>query len=115
APHHNGFFVQPWMTGPWLRSDSGRRLTASILTWQTPSGGWSKRLDVWSPRQPGMAFGTEGDGWAYVPTIDNNATLDELRYLGLAIAAGPAPAAATPAFRRGLAYLLRAQYPNGCI
>ena len=115
APHHDGFFVQPWMTTTWLRGDSGRALTASILTWQAPSGGWSKRLDMWTPRRPGMAYGSEGDGWAYVPTIDNSATLEQLRYLGRAIEAGAAPAEATAAFRRGLAYLLRAQYPNGCI
>ena len=115
APHDNGFFVQPWMTTTWLRSDSGRQLAASILTWQTPSGGWSKRLDVWTPRQSGMAFGTEGDGWAYVPTIDNSATIEQLRFLGLAIDAGSAPSGAARAVRRGLDYLLRAQYPNGCV
>lgn len=116
APHHDGFHLQPWMTATWLRSDSGQRATRALLTWQTPSGGWSKRLDVRTPREPGVAYGSEGDGWAYVPTIDNDATIDQLRYLARAIAAG-APVAGAPeraALVRGVAYLLRAQFPNGC-
>jgi hypothetical protein len=53
APHHDGFFMQPSMTGAWLQSDSGRRQTAVLLSWQTPSGGWSKRLDMSAaPRRP---------------------------------------------------------------
>jgi len=104
------------MTAAWLASDSGRAMTRALLSWQTPSGGWSKRLDVRVPRAPGTAFGTEGDGWSYVPTIDNDATIEQLRYLGAALAAGEpaAGAAERAAFGRGVAYLLRAQLPTGC-
>ncbi|GLC23741.1 pectate lyase [Roseisolibacter agri] len=116
APKHAGFRTQPSMTAAWLASDSGRALTRALLTWQTPSGGWSKRLDVRVPRAPGTAFGTEGDGWSYVPTIDNDATIEQLRYLGAALAAGEAAAGAPEraAFGRGVTYLLRAQLPTGC-
>jgi len=102
------------MTGAWLLADSGRRQTDALLSWQTPSGGWSKRLDMTAPRRAGMAYGTEGDGWAYVPTIDNGATTEQLEYLGRAIAAGDRDARVSPAFARGLRYLLAAQLPSGC-
>jgi PelA/Pel-15E family pectate lyase len=115
APHHGGFFVQPYMRGAWLASDSGRRQTAILLSWQTPSGGWSKRLDMFAaPRRPGTAYGTEGDGWAYVPTIDNGATTEQLTYLARAIAAGGAGERERASFERGVRYLLAAQAPNGC-
>jgi hypothetical protein len=115
APHHAGFFVRPHMRGDWFRSDSGRRQTDVLLSWQTPSGGWSKRLDmVRAARRPGTAWGTEGDGWAYVPTIDNGATTEQLDYLGRALAAGAGGERERAAYARGLRYLLRAQYPNGC-
>jgi PelA/Pel-15E family pectate lyase len=116
ASKHAGFRMQKTMTAEWLRSDAGRAQTRALLTWQTPSGGWSKRLDMSAPRAPGTAFGTEGDGWSYVPTIDNDATIEQVRYLGAALAAG-APAAGDAeraAFERGVAYLLRSQLPSGC-
>jgi PelA/Pel-15E family pectate lyase len=115
APHHAGFFVQPSMTGAWFQSDPGRRQTAVLLSWQTPSGGWSKRLDMSAaPRRAGMAYGTEGDGWAYVPTIDNGATTEQLTYLARAIATGAGGDRERTAYVRGLRYLLAAQLPTGC-
>jgi PelA/Pel-15E family pectate lyase len=115
APHHAGFFVLPHMTGAWFAGDSGRRQTAALLSWQTPSGGWSKRLDMYgATRRPGMAYGTEGDGWAYVPTIDNGATTGQLTYLGRALTAGAGGARERDAFARGMRYLLASQLPSGC-
>ncbi|MGZ8491351.1 MAG: pectate lyase [Gemmatirosa sp.] len=116
APKHAGFRMQPTMTADWLRGDAGRAQTRALLTWQTPSGGWSKRLDMSAPRAPGTAFGTEGDGWSYVPTIDNDATIEQLRYLGAALTAGATAAGdeERAAFARGVAYLLRSQLPSGC-
>lgn len=115
APYHMGFTIERWMTPAFARSDSGRRLTASVLSWQTPSGGWSKRIDLYAgPRTPGTAYGSEGDGWAYVPTIDNEATVAQLRWLGVVAGAGLADPAVRVAIARGVAYLERAQAPNGC-
>ena len=115
APRHTGFFVQPAMSGDWLVSDSGRRQTEVLLSWQTPSGGWSKRLDMSAaPRRPGMAYGTEGDGWAYVPTIDNGATTEQLTYLARVLSAGAGGERERSAYARGLRYLLAAQLPTGC-
>jgi PelA/Pel-15E family pectate lyase len=115
APRHAGFFVDDSMSGAWFRSAAARRQTDALLSWQTPSGGWSKRLDMHgAARRPGMAYGTEGDGWAYVPTIDNGATTEQLTYLARALAAGAAGAREQGAFARGVRYLLAAQLPSGC-
>jgi PelA/Pel-15E family pectate lyase len=61
-----------------------------------------------------MAYGTEGDGWAYVPTIDNGATTEQLTYLARAVTAGAGGDRERTAYARGLRYLLAAQLPTGC-
>lgn len=114
APKHAGFFVQREMAGAWFATAAGRAQTAAVLSWQTPSGGWSKRLDMRAPRRPGTAYGTEGDGWAYVPTFDNGATTEQLTYLARALAAGAGGAREREAAARGVRYLLAAQLPTGC-
>ncbi|WP_299595432.1 pectate lyase [uncultured Microbulbifer sp.] len=87
----------------------GRQIAENLLSFQTPSGGWSKRTDMGVPREKGYLFGVEKN---YVPTFDNLATstqfwvmvnacnaLDEARYCDSAA--------------RALKYILIAQYPNG--
>jgi PelA/Pel-15E family pectate lyase len=114
APKHAGFAVRPAMTGAWFAGDEARAQTAALLSWQTPSGGWSKRVDMSAPRRPGMAYGSEGDGWAYVPTLDNDATTEQLVYLARALDAGVGGGAEREAYGRGVRYLLQAQLPTGC-
>src|SRR5690606_1945491 len=44
----------------WFFSEEGQRILEIILSFQTPSGGWSKRTDMAGiQRQPGMDFGVE--------------------------------------------------------
>ncbi|WP_240223177.1 pectate lyase [Rheinheimera hassiensis] len=84
----------------------------AVLSFQTPSGGWSKRTDMRIARQRGQQFGSEPN---YVPTFDNDATSTQLHWL-----ADFYPQA-TPqlqqhmmqAIERGVALVLKAQYPNG--
>ncbi len=94
----------------WFNSAEGKRVMEVILSFQTPSGGWSKRTDMSkAPRQPGQAFGVEE---GYIPTFDNGATSTQLRLLAQAHqATGDARYAA--AFTKGLHFILTAQYPNG--
>lgn len=93
--------------GEWFRSDESRRLTANVCSFQTPSGGWAKSIDLQTrARLPGEKFAGGGSGWSYVGTFDNGATVTELRLLARAGEAGGA-------LHRGLEYVLRAQYPNG--
>lgn len=112
ATYARGFAFDD-MTPAAAASDSARRLAASLLTWQTPAGGWSKRTDMTRPREAGESWYAESDGWHYIGTIDNGSTTSQLRFLArVADATGEARFAT--AYLRGLAYLLDAQMPNGC-
>lgn len=107
------FTVQSHMRGAWFSTDSARRLAESILSYQTPSGGWSKHVDFSiGLRQPGTSFFAENDGWNFIATFDNNSTTEQLRFLGRAAAAPDERY--LDAIRRGVEFLLVSQYPNGC-
>lgn len=94
----------------WFKSAEGKRIMDIILSFQTPSGGWSKRTDMSkAPRKPGQAFGVEKD---YIPTFDNGATSTQLMLLAQAYQATGDERYRT-AFSRGLEFIIAAQYPNG--
>ena len=97
----------------WLRSDSARTLADAVLTFQTPSGGWSKRTDMTRPRSPGTSYYSETTDWHYIPTFDNGSTTGQLRFLARLNAVRP-DARYAAAYHRGLRLLLSAQQPNGC-
>lgn len=108
------FAVSSSWTPSWLASTAGRTLVATVRSYQTASGGWGKHIDyAQGARKPGMGYNSESDEWAYVGTIDNGATINELRLLGLSAAAVP-DTAVTSAFNRGVAWLVAAQFPSGC-
>jgi PelA/Pel-15E family pectate lyase len=108
------FTLAPRMQGAWLETDSARALAEAILSYQTPSGGWSKHMDFTrGPRPAGTSFFSENDGWNFIATIDNNSTTEEIRFLARAHER-TGDARYRKAVDRGLAYLLVAQYPNGC-
>jgi PelA/Pel-15E family pectate lyase len=114
APHGKGFrFDRKW-TREWFGSAEARRLADSVLSFQTPSGGWSKRVDMTrGPRRRGQSYFSENDRWSYIATLDNDATISQLRFLAAVHAAHP-EARLAQAFERGIEYLLEAQFPNGC-
>ena len=93
----------------YMASDEGRALADSLLTYQTPSGGWSKRTDMRTPREPGQQFGSEKD---YVPTFDNNATSTQFWVMVNACNTHKDERYCDSA-SRALRYILLAQYPNG--
>ncbi|HTV00284.1 MAG TPA: pectate lyase [Luteitalea sp.] len=113
----------------WYGSAEARRIADNIVSFQTPTGGWGKNQDRTGPtrvrgqqlavneRLPANArSGIPGDDdWAYVGTIDNDATIVELRFL--AKVQQTLPGADGDPYRaaalKGLRYLLEAQYPNG--
>lgn len=112
----------------WYATLEARRIADSIVSFQTPAGGWSKNLNVADhARRKGESFAPDnlsrylspGDfdtpadpKWNYVGTLDNDATTTELRFLGKAISAND-NAAYRASFLRGLDYLFAAQFPNG--
>lgn len=97
----------------WFRSDSARTIADAVITWQTPSGGWSKRTAMTRPRRTGESYYSETDAWHYIPTLDNGASTGQMRFLQRVVAEHSDPRYVA-AWRRGLAYLLAAQQPNGC-
>jgi PelA/Pel-15E family pectate lyase len=114
APYVHDFEVLPSMTPHWFAGDSAQRMAGVILSFQTPSGGWSKHVDFTKqPRQPGQSYFSETAEWQYIATIDNSSTTEEMRFLALADSARP-DARYRDAFVRGLGYLHAAQFPNGC-
>ncbi len=113
APEGPAFTVRDQMTEEWFRSAEGRRIADNLLSFQTPSGGWSKRVDLTKrPRQPGESYGV-ADGWGYIATFDNDASTEHLKFL-----AGAYRVTRKPRYRegflKGLQYIFRAQFPNGC-
>jgi PelA/Pel-15E family pectate lyase len=114
----------------WYASDEARHIGDTIVSFQTPAGGWGKNMDRSGPvRARGQHYvpiehlpanarediKTADPDWAYVGTIDNNATTSELRFLARVQAQAPG-AAGEPyrrAFLKGVRYLLDAQFPNG--
>ena len=104
-----GFDVKQ-VNADWFKSAEGKRVMEIILSFQTPSGGWSKRTDMAKAvRQPGQAFGVEK---GYIPTFDNGATSTQLMLLAQAHQA-TGDQRYSDAFARGLQLILTAQYPNG--
>lgn len=115
----------------WYASTDARRVADIVLSFQTPAGGWSKNLNLSDHvRRPGEHFAPNnlsrfpiaGDfdaprdpEWSYVGTLDNDATNTELRFLARVASAvsGDAGARYQAAVKRGINYLLEAQYPNG--
>jgi PelA/Pel-15E family pectate lyase len=112
APVGQGFFVTKEMTPVWFASPAAKQLGEVLVTYQTPSGGWSKRIDFTRPRARGESFSSE-DNWSWIGTLDNGATTEQLKYLGNLIRAQRADYLEA-AYRRGIDYLLSAQMPNGC-
>ena len=106
------FAVSNTWTAAWVATAEGRATIKAVLSYQTSSGGWGKHIDyALGPRGAGVGYNSESDEWAYVGTIDNGATVNELRLLAVA---APTDTAARSSFERGAAYLLDAQFPSGC-
>jgi len=82
----------------------------NLITWQTPSGGWSKNHDVlYAARAPGQAYGEQNH---YVPTFDNGATLTEIKLLKTAIVHQPEQHY-IESLHKAIRLILQAQFPSG--
>lgn len=113
APNSRGFRVEKYMTAEWFRGDDAARMADNVASFQTPSGGWSKHVDVSRPRKPGESYFSENTSWHYIATIDNDSTTEQLRFLAAAYA-GRSAVRPRESFLKGIDYLLQAQFPNGC-
>jgi PelA/Pel-15E family pectate lyase len=112
APVGPGLTVTRAMTPEWFRTPEAVALANAIVSYQTPAGGWSKRIDFSRPRKIGESFSSD-DSWNWIGTLDNNSTTEQLTFLMSVIQAHPQPRYLT-AFNRGIDFLLEAQFPSGC-
>jgi PelA/Pel-15E family pectate lyase len=131
-PHGRTGSVMPLnRPAAWYASADAQRRADNLITFQLPSGGWSKNFDpVDHPRARGEGYSPEntskfltpGDNdqpqdihWSYLGTFDNDATTTELHFLAKAIHAADATRSKAwrAAFDRGLDYILAAQFPHG--
>lgn len=89
-------------------------IAEALVSYQTPSGGWSKAVDYdKGPRLPGTHWTSQkGEGWHYCGTIDNRTTTEQIRFLAATRAATGDEKFGASALK-GIDYLLEAQYPNG--
>lgn len=109
-PHAQRFGFDPRQPVEWYATAEGRRVADIVLSFQTPSGGWSKRTDMAAHvRHPGEAFGVES---SYIPTFDNAATTTQLQVMARAYKATNNKEY-REAFLKGLRLILAAQFPNG--
>ena len=117
----------------WYRSAEALRVADNIVSFQTPAGGWGKnQARDGEPRRPGQDFVPDNNSkrslpgdfdraedprWAYVGTIDNDATVTEIRFLAKVAAQLEGRPEQAKAYQqsalKGLLYLLQAQFPNG--
>ncbi len=85
----------------------------NILAWQTESGGWNKNIDfstvMW---EPGMVKGASNTTGIEGGTFDNDASLDEMRFLAKVYQATNLEKY-KDGFMRGLDWMLKAQYATG--
>lgn len=115
----------------WYKSAEARHIADTMVSFQTPAGGWSKNQNRAGPaRLPGQRYGNDAETmvqdpgnfdapydrfWTFVGTLDNDATTTEMRFLQRVAAALPGEEGAPyrESIVRGVQYLLAAQYPNG--
>ncbi len=115
----------------WYAGPEARTIAEGIVSFQTPAGGWSKNQDrSRPPRLPGQRYANDAETmdpnrwnfdapadrfWTFVGTLDNDATIQEMRFLTRVIEQFPGREGNRyrASFVKGVQYLLNAQYPNG--
>ncbi len=115
APHNRAEFEHDSDTpAEWFASTENQKLAEIVISYQTPTGGWSKAVDYTKgPRQPGTHWSNQsGDGWHYCGTFDNRTTTEQIKFLAGVFTATKRDDVKA-ALMKGLDYVFAAQYPNG--
>jgi pectate lyase len=89
----------------WYQSEEGRQVVQNVLSHQTVRGSWPKNTDT-------AAKPYQGDPAKLQGTLDNGATVGEMRLLARAYLATQGQRYKI-AFLKGLDHILEAQYPDG--
>lgn len=116
APSGGDFKLPAKMESIWNASDEARQLADAVLSYQTPSGGWSKHTGYSrGPRKKGMQFTSQNEPGKpphYLATFDNRSTTEEMYFLAAHWNATKREDCKA-GFMKGLNFILAAQYPNG--
>ena len=116
APSGGDFKLSAKTGDAWYASDEAKQLADAVLSYQTPTGGWSKHLGFTkSPRQPGMQWSSQnepGQPAHYVATFDNGSTTEEMYFLAK-VWHSTKREDCKAGFIKGLKFILAAQFPNG--
>src|SRR6267378_2684997 len=85
APSGGDFKLKFNAGDAWYAGDEAKQFADTILSYQTPAGGWSKHLGfARGLRQPGMQWTSQkepGEPAHYVATFDNGSTMSEMELL----------------------------------
>ncbi|WP_221029277.1 pectate lyase [Actomonas aquatica] len=106
APSWRSILKQP---ADWYGSAEALAVGQAVIAYQNETGGWPKNTDMTAP--PSAEF-LARSAKEKAPTIDNGGTTTQIRLLAR-IAQATGDEHLTVAVRRGLRYLLDAQYDNG--
>ena len=113
APHGPVFQVRSKTPKSHYASDEARTTAEAVLSYQVPSGGWSKAVGYnHGPRPPGTSWVHQEQTYHYAGTFDNRSTTEQIHFLALMYEATQNPAY-RDATLRGLQYVYQSQYPNG--
>jgi len=116
APSGGDFKLSFKAGDAWFGGEEAKQLADAVLSFQTPTGGWSKHMGfAQGPRQPGMQWTSQnepGKPAHYVATFDNGATTEEMNFLAGVWLATKREDCKVGVIR-GLKFILAAQYPNG--
>lgn len=99
----------------WFASDEAKALADAAISYQTPTGGWSKGIDYTAgPRALGTHWtnSQSDDPWHYCGTFDNRSTTEHLKLLA-GVYSATKREDVRAVLQRGLDYVFEAQYPNG--
>lgn len=108
----------PWktvatrMSNEWYKSDAAAAVAATVLFCQKSVGGWAKNKPYHHPISEAEKTAVEKSRNEVGATIDNGATITEMRFLAKMYENTRGEEYYT-AFEKGLNYLLKAQYNNG--
>ena len=97
---------------PWYASAEAGRIAGTVRLYQRESGGWPKNLDMAKPLTDTERATVAAERRTADSTIDNGATVQQIRYLARVHAANR-DTRDRDAIVAGIDYLLEAQYPNG--
>jgi PelA/Pel-15E family pectate lyase len=116
APSGGDFKLPAKTDNSWFGRADAKRLADVILSFQSPSGGWSKHTGFdKGPRRPGMQFSSQyepGQPPHYLATFDNRSTTEEMQFLA-AVWNVTKREDCKAGFVKGLNFILAAQFPNG--